>query len=80
MSLSVYLHTSHLFSFKLEGKKGVGSGAANPHFLNSSWILPRTTQEGANAEVKCQGQCCIYRCLFAEEPTEHTPMVHVRIY
>lgn len=80
MSLSVYLHTSHLLSFKLEGKKGVGSGAANLHFLNSCWNPHRSTQWGVNAKVKCQGQRCIHGCLFAMEPTEHTPMVHVRIY
>lgn len=81
MALTVYLHTSHLLSFKLEGNKGiVGSGATNLHFLNSCWIPPRFTHLGVNSKFKYQGHCYIHGCLFTQEPTEHTLMVCVRIY
>lgn len=81
MALTVYLHTSHLLSFKLENNKGiVGSEATNLHFPNSCWIPPRFTHLGGNSKIKYQGHCYIHGCLFTQESTEHTPMVCVRIY
>lgn len=40
-----------------------------PDLCNKMWMKKN----------KCHGQCCIQGCLFAGEPTEHTPTVHVRI-
>lgn len=81
MAVTVYLHTSHLLSFKLENNKSiVGSGATNLHFLNSCWIPPRFTHLGGNSKIEYQCHSYIHGCLFTQEPTEHTPMVCVRIY
>lgn len=44
LSLSAYLHISHLLSFELRKLKGVRSGADNFHFPNSPWIAPRSFQ------------------------------------